>query len=207
MELIVATRNRGKVAEFAKLFAEYDVVLLPLDAIGLDIEIEETGTSFAENARIKAQTIYTLTGKASVADDSGLCVDALDGRPGIYSARYGGSVLHSDTERCLHLLEELKDVPMDKRTAHFHCAICCVMPDLTIETAGDCHGRILTELRGNGGFGYDPLFLPDTFAESGRSFGELSQNEKNSISHRGEALRSLYEHMIRHGGLERRTGR
>ena len=204
MELIVATHNKGKVAEFARLFSDYEIILLPLDAIGIDVEVEETGTTFAENARIKAETIFALTGKPTVADDSGLCVDALDGAPGVYSARYGGPGL-DDRGRYEKLLDALKNVPEDRRGAHFACAICCVLPGMTIETSGICSGRILTAPRGEGGFGYDPVFLPDAYAGEGRSFSELSQEEKNEISHRGAALRSLHESLVKHGGLEKRA--
>lgn len=204
MELIVATRNKGKVAEFARLFADYEVVLLPLDAIGIGVEIEETGATFAENARIKAETIFTLTGKPTIADDSGLCVDALGGAPGVYSARYGGSGL-DDRGRLERLLEEMKDVPEEKRGAHFACAICCVLPEMTVETSGVCKGSILPAPRGENGFGYDPIFLPDAYREDGRSFAELTQQEKNAISHRGAALQNLYENLLKYGALEKRA--
>ena len=205
MELIVATHNKGKVAEFARLFADYEVVLLPLDAIGIGVEVEETGETFAENARIKAETIFALTGKPTIADDSGLCVDALGGAPGVYSARYGGPGL-DDRGRLERLLDEMKDVPAEKRGAHFACAICCVLPEMTVETSGVCRGSILTAPRGENGFGYDPVFLPDEYRASGRSFAELSQQEKNAISHRGAALRNLYESLVKYGALEKRAG-
>ena len=205
MELIVATHNKGKVAEFARLFADYEVVLLPLDAIGIGVEVEETGKTFAENDRIKAETIFALTGKPTIADDSGLCVDALGGAPGVYSARYGGPGL-DDRGRLERLLDEMKDVPAEKRGAHFACAICCVLPEMTVETSGVCRGSILTAPRGENGFGYDPVFLPDEYRASGRSFAGLSQQEKNAISHRGAALRNLYESLVKYGALEKRAG-
>lgn len=203
MELIAATKNKGKLAEFAQLFADYDVVILSLDALGIGIDIEETGTTFAENARIKAETIYHLTGRAAIADDSGLCVDALGGAPGVYSARFGGPGL-DDAGRYQKLLEEMKDVPDAERTAHFACAICCVLPDMTIETQGTNRGFILREPRGQGGFGYDPVFLPVDYVKDGRSYGELAPEEKNAISHRGRAIAALEEQLRKYAKLEKR---
>ena len=161
-------------------------VMLERDA-GVDVEVEETGTTFAENSLLKAQAVFDATGLATVADDSGLMVDALGGAPGVYSARYGG--LHTDAERIALLLENMKDVPDEKRTAQFVCAVTCLLPDgRKIAVQGVCPGVILRAPRGEGGFGYDPVFyLP----EFGKTFAELAGEEKNRISHRGRALREF----------------
>lgn len=185
MRFFIATKNLGKLREI-------DRILKPMgiDAIcerDLDKEfpdVEENGTTFKENALIKARAGCTFTGLVTVADDSGLCVDALDGAPGIYSARYSGE--EKDTKKNNEkLLSELKDVPYEKRTAHFVSAIACVFPDgkeFCVE--GYCEGHIGFEPRGEKGFGYDPLF------ESKLGFfGELSDEEKDSISHRGNSLK------------------
>lgn len=187
MELIAATHNKGKLVEFTELLRPLNAVVVPLDALDLNIEIEETGTTFAENARIKAETIFKLTGRPAIADDSGLCVDALEGAPGVYSARYGGPGL-TDAGRVQKLLAALEGVPQDKRGAHFVSAICCVLPDTVLETQGYCYGRILPAPQGDNGFGYDPVFLPEEYAAEGRGFGMLSRAEKNAISHRGRAI-------------------
>ena len=149
-------------------------------------EAEESGETCAENARIKAVSAWQETGLPAVADDSGICVDALKGEPGVYSARYGGEGL-DDRDRLNLLLENMKDVPDEKRGAHFSCAICCVFPSGDeINALGHCFGHIAYEPFGEGGFGYDPVFLQD-----GRSFGEFSPAEKDRRSHRGQALRDF----------------
>ena len=163
----------------------------------IDVEIAETGSSFLENARIKAQTIYNLTGLASLADDSGLCVDALDGAPGIYSARYAGEPC-DDQKNNEKLLEALKGLPMPKRTAQFVSAISCVMPNGVVEAEGVCPGKILLTPQGNNGFGYDPLFLSDAFAEENKSFAQLTLEEKNRISHRGKAIALFLQRLQAH---------
>ncbi len=194
MELIAATHNKGKIVEFTELLRPLNAVVVPLDALDLNIEIEETGATFAENARIKAQTIFELTGRPAIADDSGLCVDALGGAPGVYSARYAGPDA-TDAERVEKLLEELADVPPEKRGAHFVSAICCVLPDAVLETQGVCYGVILPAPQGENGFGYDPVFLPEEYAAEGRGFGRLSRAEKNAISHRGRAIAKFAEQL------------
>lgn len=189
--LLIATTNPGKVTEINDLLAD-----LPCRVIGLHElpqtlpTVEETGTTFAENALLKAEHYQRLTGLLTLADDSGLVVDALDGRPGVYSARYGGADLNS-AEQINLLLAELMDVPAEKRTARF---VCCIA--LAGELAGEgwrqtfersCEGVIASEPRGAGGFGYDPIFID---AELGRTFAELSREEKAARSHRGQALRA-----------------
>jgi len=183
-ELILASGNKGKIAEFQRL----------LDGMGIQVqsmklypeigEIVEDGNTFAENALKKARTVCQATGKPALADDSGLMVDALDGSPGIYSARFAGEA-HDDAANNAKVLELMKNVPDDKRGAQFFCAIALVLPDgreYTVE--GFCRGTLLHALQGDGGFGYDPLFY---VAELGKTFAQLTMEEKNAISHRGMA--------------------
>ncbi len=179
---VIATHNRNKLKELQRILAplNIDVTTAPLD------EVEETGTTFAENAFLKAEAACRQTGLPAVADDSGLMVDALNGEPGVYSARYAGEDA-SDLDRIHKLLENLKDVPQEKRTAKFVSAVCCVYPNgKRIDVQGECPGTIAFAPQGNGGFGYDPIFLVGE-----KSFGELSAEEKDSISHRGRALAKL----------------
>ncbi len=147
-------------------------------------EVDETGKTFEENAELKARSAMNFTGKAAVADDSGLRVDYLDGAPGVYSARFAGEHGNDSKNNAL-LLSKLKNVPKKDRSAHYVCAICCIFPDGKMITAkGECYGEIGFECIGNSGFGYDPLFIVN-----GRSFGQYSDEEKDKISHRGNALR------------------
>lgn len=179
---VIATHNRNKLKELRRILAplNIDVTTAPLD------EVEETGTTFAENAFLKAEAACRQTGLPAVADDSGLMVDALNGEPGVYSARYAGENA-SDLDRIHKLLENLKDVPQEKRTAKFVSAVCCVYPNgERIDVQGECPGTVAFAPQGNGGFGYDPIFLVGE-----KSFGELSAEEKDSISHRGRALAKL----------------
>ncbi|WP_312641964.1 XTP/dITP diphosphatase [Hydrogenoanaerobacterium sp.] len=188
MTLIVATQNAGKVREFKRILDPLGIIVLSLADIELNVDVEETGSTFAENAKIKAQTIMQLCALPAIADDSGLCVDALGGAPGVYSARYAGEGA-SDDQRINKLLSELKNVPDEKRTAHFVSSICCSFPsgdEITAE--GTCEGKIGYEKRGENGFGYDPVFI----TEHG-SFSEITAEQKDEISHRGKALREFYE--------------
>ena len=151
-------------------------------------DVEENGTTFAQNAMIKAKSACLVTNMPSIADDSGICVDYLDGAPGIFSARFSGG---DDEDNNDLLLKKLDGVPMDKRGAHYACAIACVFPDgREITVQGECHGFIGFERDGNEGFGYDPLFLVD-----GKSFGKYTADEKDKISHRGNALRLLVDEL------------
>ncbi|HEX2986044.1 MAG TPA: RdgB/HAM1 family non-canonical purine NTP pyrophosphatase [Caproiciproducens sp.] len=181
---VIATHNPGKLKELQRILKP-----LHIDAVTAQLdEVEETGTTFAENAFLKADAACRQTGLPAVADDSGLMVDALDGAPGVYSARYAGEGA-SDRDRIQKLLYHLQDVPQEKRTARFVSAICCVYPNgERIDVQGECPGFIAFEPHGNGGFGYDPIFLVN-----GISFGELGAQEKDRISHRGIALRKLAE--------------
>ena len=185
MRFLLASHNRGKLREMQEILSELNVeVMLPSD-VGLDLEPEETGATFAENAAIKAKAIMEASGLPAIADDSGLCVDWLGGAPGMYSARYGG--LDSDEARCQLLLANLRGAT--DRAAHFHSAVVCAFPsgDM-LEAAGDCYGTIAYAPRGKGGFGYDPVFF---VPELRKTFAQLSPEEKNAISHRGNALRAF----------------
>ena len=188
MQLVAATNNQNKVLEFRRILAPLGFEVLSLEDIGLKIEIEEDADSFLGNARLKAKAVYDRCRMPALSDDSGLCVDALDGRPGVYSARYGGEGL-SDAQRVDKLLEEMRDIPRERRGAKFVCAICCVLgPETVLESSGECLGEIGFAPVGTGGFGYDPIFLVD-----GRSYSEISGGEKDRISHRGKALRNMKE--------------
>ena len=192
--IIVATKNAHKVTEMSALLCTSgDIELITMRDAGLDIEIEENGKTFEENAKIKAREVCRLTGKPAIADDSGLAVDVLGGAPGIYSARYAStdSGNASDEANNEKLLENLKDIPGPERTARFVSAVALVLPDGREYCAiGTCEGLITREARGNGGFGYDPLFFCPAFS---KTFGELTAEEKNSISHRNRACLKLKE--------------
>ncbi len=186
--LVVATGNLGKLKEIREILGP-DVALLTLqDFPGLP-EIVEDGDTFKANAIRKARTVATLTGRPALGDDSGLEVDALDGAPGVYSARFAGEAA-TDAENNALLLARLQDVSETERTARFRCVVAVAAPDGTAHiSGGSCEGRILTAPRGDGGFGYDPLFL---VPELDRSFAELPPSKKNRISHRGRALRNAH---------------
>lgn len=183
-ELILASGNKGKIAEFQRLLDSMGIQVQSMKLYPEIGEIVEDGNTFAENALKKARTVCQATGKPALADDSGLMVDALDGAPGIYSARFAGEA-HDDAANNAKVLELMKNVPDDKRGAQFFCAIALVLPDgreYTVE--GFCRGTLLHALQGDGGFGYDPLFY---VAELGKTFAQLTMEEKNAISHRGMA--------------------
>ena len=185
MKLILASDNAHKLLEFKKLFEGSDVELMTKKEAGFTDEVAETGATFAENAYIKAAAVMAATGCAAIADDSGLCVDALDGAPGVYSARYTGDHADSDQDRYRLVLKNLAG--REDRTARFVSALCCVFPNGDVLSAmGTCEGTILTAPRGENGFGYDPIFLPEGYD---RSMAELTMEEKNAVSHRGKALR------------------
>ncbi len=190
---IIATHNVKKLAELERILAPLGISVQTASQAGYSLpEVDETGTTFAENARLKAESAMRATGRPAVADDSGLVVDALGGAPGVYSARYAGPDA-SDRDRYEKLLRELADVPDDRRTARFVSAVCCVFPDGTsIDVTGACEGRIARAPRGDGGFGYDPVFLVGD-----RSYAELTAAEKDEISHRGRALRALQDALRR----------
>lgn len=186
MKLILASNNEHKLQELRAILSQLGMDVISQREAGISVEPEENGNTFEENSYIKAKAVLDASGMATVADDSGLMVDALDGAPGVYSARYGGEQCRSDRERLNLLLENLRDVPTEKRTAKFVSVITMLTPDgKKIVARGECPGRILTEAHGENGFGYDPVFyLP----ERGCTFAELPAEEKNRVSHRARAL-------------------
>ena len=189
MKIIAATHNKGKVREIEKILGELGYEVVPQNEVGINIEPEENGTTFSENALIKARAIAALCGgSAVIADDSGLCVEALGGAPGIYSARYAGENA-SDGDRIKKLLSEMEGEK--NRKAKFVSAVAFILPSgEEITTEGETSGNIALEPAGDGGFGYDPVFVSD---ELGKTFGEASPEEKNRISHRYRSLSALYK--------------
>jgi XTP/dITP diphosphohydrolase len=191
--IFLASRNAKKLAEMQRILAEHvpDVVVVGLDDVPAYDEPVEDEPDFAGNALLKARAGARVTGLATVADDSGLCVDALNGMPGVLSARWSGPP-KSDARNNQLLLAQLADVPDERRGAHFVCAIALVHPDgRELVVHGRMDGRIIREVRGSGGFGYDVLFVADEHAQDGRTSAELDPAEKDRISHRGRALREL----------------
>lgn len=188
--LIFATGNQDKMREIREILGDKDYEILSMKEAGIDLDIIEDGSTFEENAMIKAKAVMEATGALTLADDSGLEIDAFGGGPGIYSARYLGTDT-SYTEKNKVILEKLKDIPEEKRTARFVCAIAAAFPNgQTLTTRGTMEGIIGYEAKGENGFGYDPIFyLPQLEKYS----AELSRDEKNSLSHRGEALRKMKE--------------
>ena len=187
-EVIIATKNSGKAREFEHIFASRGIEVKTLLDFPEIPEVEETGTTFEENAILKAEAVSQALNKMVIGDDSGLIVDALEGRPGIYSARYAGEP-KNDQNNTEKVLAELKNVPEENRTARFYCALAVAVPgQKTLTVSGTCEGRILNEPRGENGFGYDPVFY---VPEKGLAMAELSADVKNKISHRANALKKL----------------
>lgn len=199
MDFILATNNMKKLAEMQRILSPLGINVVTAKMLGITLpEVVEDGDTFEANAKIKAESACKITGMPAIADDSGLCVDYLDGYPGIYSARFANVEMHGD--ECVDneknaddednnnlLLKKLEGVAEEKRTAYYVCAICCMFPDgKEITVRGECHGHIGFERDGNAGFGYDPLFIIN-----GKSFGNYEGEEKDKISHRGNALRLL----------------
>lgn len=191
MTFIIATNNPKKLVELSRILNPLGIRALSAKEAGVSLEeVEETGKTFEENARLKAQAALQKTGMPAVADDSGLMVDALNGEPGVYSARYGGEGA-SDAQKNEKLLKNMENVPQEKRTARFVSAVCCLFPDgREIMVRGECEGSIAYAPKGEGGFGYDPVFLVGQ-----RSYAELAPEEKDAVSHRGRALRKLSEEL------------
>lgn len=193
MKLILATNNQNKLREIREMLASTGVSVISQSEAGISCEVEETGTTFAENAAIKAEAIWAIAAAGGLhcyvlADDSGLSVDALNGEPGVYSHRWAGENA-SDADRILKMLSVMKDVPDGQRGAHFACNMCLMEPNgLKHHFEGTVQGEILREARGTNGFGYDPVF-----GYGGRSFAELSADEKNEISHRHNALMQVLD--------------
>lgn len=191
MKIVLATGNKNKIKEIKEKFSSLgSLEITSLEELENIPDIEENATTFEGNALIKAETICRLTGSPSMADDSGLVIDALNGEPGVYSARYGGDNL-SDNDKNMMVLSKMAVIPEKKRTAAFVCVIAIALPDgrsYTVE--GRCSGIIAMEPAGSNGFGYDPIFY---IPESGKTMAQLTPDEKNIISHRGKALEKAYE--------------
>ena len=187
MDFILATNNMKKLAEMQRILSPLGINVVNAKMLGKQLEdVEEDGKTFEDNAKLKARAACKEMNMPAIADDSGLCVDYLDGAPGIFSARFAGEHGNDEKNNDL-LLEKLDGVPLEKRTAHYVCAICCTFPDgREIVVRGECNGVIGFERDGHEGFGYDPLFLVD-----GKAFGRYTAEEKDKISHRGNALRLL----------------
>ena len=190
MTFIIATNNPKKRIELERILAPLGIEAVTAKQAGVNLDdVEETGMTFEENAFLKAEAACKLSGMPAVADDSGLMVDALDGAPGVYSARYAGEGA-ADAQKIEKLLYNLKNITQEKRTARFVSAVCCLFPNgKKITVRGECEGTIAFAPMGEGGFGYDPVFI----TSSGKSYAELTAQEKDSISHRGNALRKLAE--------------
>ena len=189
MKLFIATKNQHKVTEFKRILEPIGIEIICESDLSFPLEeVEENGLTFEENAFIKAEAAMKVTGLPSVADDSGLCVDFLGGAPGIYSARYAGEPTDNDKNN-KKLLDALSGVKEEERTAKFVCSIACIFPNgQKLSAYGECKGKIAEKPQGSNGFGYDPLFI----SEIG-NFGELSDSEKDSVSHRGNALKAFYK--------------
>lgn len=188
MKMVLASDNAGKLREFRGIFAPLGIELLSKSECGCSISVEETGTTFEENAFLKAEAVMKATGLPAFADDSGLCVDALDGAPGLNSARFTGSHDDSDDDRIALIFKLMSD--SENRAAHFACAVCCCMPDGTVLRGyGECRGTVTREKRGTEGFGYDPIFCPDGYG--GLTNAQLGVEVKNAISHRGKAVKAF----------------
>jgi XTP/dITP diphosphohydrolase len=196
-KLVLATRNQGKITEFRRILdalAPGAIELIGVDQFPDLVDVDETGSTFEENSLLKARYTCQATGLPAIADDSGLCVDALNGAPGIFSARWAGD--HGNDQANLEkVLEQLKDVPDEKRTAHFMCVASLVLPDGRQEVAeGRFEGHILHAPVGENGFGYDPIFQPLGLSISS---AQMSAEEKDLVSHRGKSLRSIAPHVIK----------
>ena len=187
-KFVLATHNPGKLKEMSDILARFGVEVVSPGDLGITVDVEETGTTFAENAMLKAKAICAAAKLPAIADDSGLCVDALNGGPGVYSARYGGEGL-DDKGRYMLLLNNMRG--QTTRAAHFTCSIACAFPNGdTLTAEGRCDGTIAFAAMGEGGFGYDPVFF---VPEKATTFGQLTAEEKSTISHRGKALKSFAE--------------
>ena len=191
MKVVLASKNRHKLEEISKITEKFDMELVLQNELGVDIDVEETGTTFEENSFLKAEAVMKATGLPALADDSGIAVDALNGEPGIYSARYGFDDSLDDWGRLELLLKNTEQVPDGQRQAQFVCVITMVTPDgKTIQARGEIHGELTREARGENGFGYDPIFY---YPPLGKTTAELSAEEKNRVSHRANALKVFYE--------------
>ena len=197
MKIVLASKNAHKLKEISKITEKFGFQLVLQSELGIDLDVEENGSSFEENSFIKAQAVMEATGLPALADDSGIAVDALNGEPGIYSARYGFDDSLDDWGRLLLLLKNTENVPDGSRQAQFVCVITLVTPEgNVIQARGEAHGELLRQAVGTGGFGYDPIFY---YPPLGKTFAELSPEEKNQISHRAEALKLFNKKLVEAG--------
>ena len=193
MKVVLASKNKHKLVEISKITEKFGIELVLQSELGVDIDVEETGTTFEEKSFLKAEAVMKATGLPALADDSGIAVDALNGEPGVYSARYGFDDSLDDWGRLLLLLKNTEHVPDGQRQAQFVCVITMVTPEgQVIQARGEIHGELLREARGENGFGYDPIFYYPPF---GKTTAEMSPEDKNQVSHRGQALRIFYDKM------------
>ena len=197
MKVVLASKNAHKLREISKITEKFGIELILQSELGVDMDVEENGSTFEENSYIKAKAVMDATGLPALADDSGIAVDALNGEPGIYSARYGFDESLDDWGRLLLLLKNTENVPDGSRQAQFVCVITLVMPDgKTIQARGEAHGELLRAPIGEGGFGYDPIFY---YPPLGKAFAQLSPEEKNRVSHRAVAL-ELFNEKLKEAG-------
>ena len=190
MKVVLASKNPHKLVEIAAILEQLDIQLVLQSELGVDIDVEETGTTFEENSFLKAEAVMKATCLPALADDSGIAVDALNGEPGVYSARYGFDDTLDDHGRMMLLLKNTEDVPDDRRQAQFVCVITLVTPEgEVIQARGEVHGTLTREPRGANGFGYDPIFF---YPPMGMTTAELPPEVKNTVSHRANALKLMY---------------
>ena len=193
MKVVLASKNKHKLEEISKITEKFDIELILQSECGVDVDVEENGTTFEENSLIKAKAVMEATGLPALADDSGIAVDALGGEPGIYSARYGFDESLDDWGRMMLLLKNTEHVPDGQRQAQFVCVITLVTPDgKVIQARGEVHGELTREPKGENGFGYDPIFF---YPPAGCTTAQLPSEQKNAVSHRGNALKLFYEKM------------
>ena len=191
MKVVLASKNKHKLVEISKITERFGMELILQSELGVDIDVEETGTTFEENSFLKAEAVMKATGLPALADDSGIAVDALNGEPGIYSARYGFDDTLDDWGRLELLLKNTEKVPDGQRQAQFVCVITMVTPEgQTIQARGEIHGELTREPRGENGFGYDPIFY---YPPMGKITAEMSPEDKNQVSHRANALKVFYD--------------
>lgn len=197
MKVVLASQNAHKLAEIRQITEQFGIELVLQSELGLHLDVEETGTTFEENSFLKAKAVMEATGLPALADDSGLAVAALNGEPGIYSARYGFDPTLNDGGRRSLLLKNMEQIPDGSRQAKFVCVITFLTPDGTaIQARGGAHGQILRREAGENGFGYDPLFY---YPPLDKTFAQLSPEEKNLVSHRAEALKVFYQKLVEAG--------
>ena len=197
MRVVLASKNAHKLEEISRITEQFGIELVLQSQLGVDLDVEENGTTFEENSLIKARAVMEATGLPALADDSGLAVNALNGEPGIYSARYGFDESLDDRGRLELLLKNMESIPDGSRQAKFICVITMITPEgQIVQARGEAQGEILPYAAGSGGFGYDPIFY---YPPLGKTFGEMSSREKNAVSHRAEALKLFYQKLTEAG--------